>query len=176
MPACALGVHTGFFVAWWSNLALYIAIPMAVLVAFGVVVALAFGAGGNSVTPTYRELSGPKNLPRLPESERDPASPLAPPPALAQSPKFQAVFDRISELNTTIQSYNRELLSLASPGASETVPPATHRDQIQRLHTLRDAAIGELVTVMGATLYQQALQIGGPRPANAARHQDLCHA
>ncbi|MBL9136876.1 MAG: hypothetical protein JNK85_13475 [Verrucomicrobiales bacterium] len=172
-------MHTGALVAWWSDLALYLAIPAAVLVGFGIVVAFAFGAGGTSVVPSYRELARNTDTNRLPApaveddpQERKDARDLAP----AHAPEFQVVFDRISELNTAIQAYNLELLNLASPGNAEQGPAADSRQRIQHLHSLRDAAIGELVSVMGATLYHQAVQIGAPRSASAVRHQDLCHA
>jgi hypothetical protein len=75
-----------------------------------------------------------------------------------------------------LDSYNTELLSLATP--SEQEPDAGRRDKIQQLHSRRDAAIGEMVTLMGATLYHQSVQAGGWSDTTAPefRHRDLCHA
>jgi hypothetical protein len=177
--AWAAVAHSGLLVAWWSDVALYLAIPATVLVAFGIVVALAFGADGTSLCPSYRELArGPSTTP-LPDSFDEtalPSKPLVGGPTLPCAPELQQVFDRITELNATLDSYNTELLSLATP--SEQEPDAGRRDKIQQLHSRRDAAIGEMVTLMGATLYHQSVQAGGWSDTTAPefRHRDLCHA
>lgn len=183
--AWATLAHSGILVAWWSDVALYLAVPVTVLVAFGVVVALAFGADGTSLCPTYRELArSPSNAP-LPDPLDDavPVGTSIPPeespnpePALPSSPELREVFHRIAELNASLTSYNAELLSLATPRASET--GTGHREKIEQLHSMRDAAIGELVNLMGATLYHQTVQAGGSPASSISgnRHRDLCHA
>ncbi|MCC7374405.1 MAG: hypothetical protein IT581_07100 [Verrucomicrobiales bacterium] len=183
--AWATLAHSGILVAWWSDIALYLAVPVTVLVAFGVVVALAFGAGGTALCPTYRELARrPSNTP-LPEPLDDDlpiahstlaAEPPNSEPALPCSPELRAAFHRIAELNASLTSYNAELLRLATPRASET--GTGHREKIEQLHSMRDAAIGELVNLMGATLYHQTVQAGGSPASSISgnRHRDLCHA